>query len=1161
MGALLKRFWTDHRLATVISLALLFLGLLIKPWTLVLVLVVAFGGPLVGRLESLAASPVGKWRRSHWIGLALLLAAALLALTGSSGGQGALVLALLPVAWVLVTDRSILQSSKEDERASVQEPLTLSKAADEAESSPQAEARLDREAAAAEPAERLVGGELLAKIKELGDIGKSDLVRACGYFSQRPDGSERLNFTDFYEALLEAKGFETSSSNSDNEDEEEPAINYDNLWAYFQEGGGDIWNEEETVYLGTFEGDPGTYIIEVNGPDEYEVPYCTGREDLPRIVEAFIENGGAISDLLKAVSPSPTKQSNTALPEGWEGLGSAEVVERLKTSPDVSPENLRALAGSDDWEVREAVAWHENTPSDVVKTLAEDNDSDVRRATQDRLLPREWRTKTEDEKVAALQSADVLPEILEALATSDRWRLRQAVAWSPSTPQSILEKLKEDDDDDVTAAATSERQLPLDWRFLSSWDKSQRLAKESVDLAILEILVQSRDSDVRRAVALHPATPESLISVLREDDSNSVQSGIRERDLPESWKSLDEDERVSALTADDVPESVLSILARSDSWTIRQAVATNQSTSAAILKELSGDDDSDVSSAAKKALKQKCLPEDWQKLDDSELIERLKTSTDVSAEILRALSGSDDWAVRQAVAWHDNTPSDVVEALAKDDDSDVSQATRERFLPQAWRFMSQDETVEALKSDDVSLDIVEHLASSEKWKLRQAVAWSPSTPESILEKLKEDNDDDVKEAATTERQLPIDWRFLRGWEKAERLAKESVDLAVLEILVQSRDSNVRRAVALHPATPERLISVLREDQDESVQSGIRERELPDSWKSLDEEEKVSALKADGVPEAVLEILSRSHSWTIRQAVALSPGTPQAILDRLAKDDDTDVQSAVRERNLPNDWKQLDADEKVEKLDEGTVDIDILEILSRSGSWRIRQAVAQNAGTSEKILKSLLQDDDDDVMRAAKKSLKRLNGENSDTNASGPLTYHFGIFQGDSNAGSCYLAELQTIEQDGYEVHDGEITDELREALEDGGIGWGPFKDQNLIVWTEEDGDEEVVAVIDIEQAISDDRVHDCQNHLGYDTEGKHLLGVLTEKGGYSGKIDLDLDEFDSEKVTFGLVNLADRWTIVTSVQYDGEDVQMEGDSTGKSSEYYYFEDDEITNIA
>ena len=34
---------------------------------------------------------------------------------------------------------------------------------------------------------------------------KSDLVRAAGYVSTKKDGSERLNFTAFYEALLEAK--------------------------------------------------------------------------------------------------------------------------------------------------------------------------------------------------------------------------------------------------------------------------------------------------------------------------------------------------------------------------------------------------------------------------------------------------------------------------------------------------------------------------------------------------------------------------------------------------------------------------------------------------------------------------------------------------------------------------------------------------------------------------------------------------------------------------------------------------------------------------------------------------------------------------------------------------------------------------------------------
>jgi len=52
----------------------------------------------------------------------------------------------------------------------------------------------------------LTGADLLAKVKELSDASKSDLVRACGYVSYKKDGTERLNFTAFYEALLNAKG-------------------------------------------------------------------------------------------------------------------------------------------------------------------------------------------------------------------------------------------------------------------------------------------------------------------------------------------------------------------------------------------------------------------------------------------------------------------------------------------------------------------------------------------------------------------------------------------------------------------------------------------------------------------------------------------------------------------------------------------------------------------------------------------------------------------------------------------------------------------------------------------------------------------------------------------------------------------------------------------
>ena len=56
----------------------------------------------------------------------------------------------------------------------------------------------------------LTGSDLLAKVKELGDVSKSDLVRACGYVSTKKNGGERLNFTAFYEALLEAKGVNLS---------------------------------------------------------------------------------------------------------------------------------------------------------------------------------------------------------------------------------------------------------------------------------------------------------------------------------------------------------------------------------------------------------------------------------------------------------------------------------------------------------------------------------------------------------------------------------------------------------------------------------------------------------------------------------------------------------------------------------------------------------------------------------------------------------------------------------------------------------------------------------------------------------------------------------------------------------------------------------------
>lgn len=51
----------------------------------------------------------------------------------------------------------------------------------------------------------LTGSEPLAKGQELGVASTPDLVRAAGQLTSRNDGSERLNFTAFVEALHETE--------------------------------------------------------------------------------------------------------------------------------------------------------------------------------------------------------------------------------------------------------------------------------------------------------------------------------------------------------------------------------------------------------------------------------------------------------------------------------------------------------------------------------------------------------------------------------------------------------------------------------------------------------------------------------------------------------------------------------------------------------------------------------------------------------------------------------------------------------------------------------------------------------------------------------------------------------------------------------------------
>ena len=137
-------------------------------------------------------------------------------------------LALLPLSLSLATHRK--QTIEEKAQDEVKLAPQIHEELEDPTLRPASEAQTDLEepeVCSPDPSAPLTGSALLNKVKELGDVGKSEIVRACGYVSIKKDGGERLNFTAFYEALLDAKGVQLSSPEQEvspdeyNDDDEE----------------------------------------------------------------------------------------------------------------------------------------------------------------------------------------------------------------------------------------------------------------------------------------------------------------------------------------------------------------------------------------------------------------------------------------------------------------------------------------------------------------------------------------------------------------------------------------------------------------------------------------------------------------------------------------------------------------------------------------------------------------------------------------------------------------------------------------------------------------------------------------------------------------------------------------------------------------------------
>lgn len=60
--------------------------------------------------------------------------------------------------------------------------------------------------------EPLTGEELTHKVKELGNLSKSEKAKVCGYYSVTKNGLERVNMKQFLNALIDAEGIDKGNT-------------------------------------------------------------------------------------------------------------------------------------------------------------------------------------------------------------------------------------------------------------------------------------------------------------------------------------------------------------------------------------------------------------------------------------------------------------------------------------------------------------------------------------------------------------------------------------------------------------------------------------------------------------------------------------------------------------------------------------------------------------------------------------------------------------------------------------------------------------------------------------------------------------------------------------------------------------------------------------
>ena len=381
------------------------------------------------------------------------------------------------------------------------------------------------------------------------------------------------------------------------------------------------------------------------------------------------------------------------------------------------------------------------------------------------------------------------------------------------------------------------------------------------------------------------------------------------------------------------------------------------------------------------------LPEEWVVLNKWLKIQKIKEEF-VENEILDKLYEIDDKDIRVAIALSKNSSKKLLDKLKTDNYyQEVTQAVKNRKLPDDWRYLDTKEILQRLQENDIPESVLKILSEHYDQSILKAVILHQGITESLAESIdkkykelllfKEVEEEDFERVQfyLRLRTLPSKWKYLIDLEEENEnkiiktLKEDDLDDIVFEVFSFSNAPYIREAVASNPNISKTVLSKLRNDYSDEVLQAIKERSLPIEYKRLKVEELIEKLSKETIDESILKILSESEDYEIRSAVVNSPNTSDSLLEKMLENNYYFewIREEALQRLLPNEYKNLSIEETIINIEKDKYDISTLKLISYSMEVEIRQAVARNHKTPKETLMKLLEDSYE-VADLAKKEL-------------------------------------------------------------------------------------------------------------------------------------------------------------------------------------------------